>query len=377
MGRKGATGPKLDDGAVLRARFASLLLTSAGSEGRSAEETVAWFGALQGQDLGSVLWSIGARTGQSRAELEGELEAGRLVRTWPMRGTLHLVPGQDAAWMVRHLGAAALLGAAQRRAYLGIEDADAHRAVDVLGEALAGSGGLTRSEAVATLQEAGIDASGQRGYHLLWFVAQNGLTCIGPQRGKEQTFHLLSELAPAGPDLDREEALATLAGRFVRAHGPVSAHDLARWAGLSVTEARAALAAVEGLVDVEHDGRALLVTAEALAAATSATTDLPSRALPGFDEFVLGYRDRTAQLDREHEKIVVPGGNGVFSNTLVHEGRVVGTWKRRVLTRSVAITATPFRALTGAATDQLNAALDRFGDHLGLTPKVEWASTAT
>ena len=372
MARTGATGPELDDAAVVRARFASLLLTNAGSDGRSAEETVAWFGALQGQDLGSVLWSIGARTGQSRAELERELEDGRLVRTWPMRGTLHLVPGEDAAWMVRHLGAAALIGAAQRRAYLGIEDADAYRAVDVLGEALTGSGGLTRSEAVAALHSAGIDASGQRGYHLLWFISQNGLTCIGAQRGKEQTFHLLSELAPAGPDLDREEALATIAARFVRGHGPVSAHDLARWAGLSVTESRTAISAVDGLVPVQHDGRALVVTPEALGVATSGAADLPSRALPGFDEFVLGYRDRTAQLDREHEKVVVPGGNGVFANTLVRDGRVVGTWKRRALTRSVVITATPFQRLAGPVRDDLTVALVRYADHLGLTPKVEW-----
>ena len=138
---------------------------------------------------------------------------------------------------------------------------------------------------------------------------------MGPQRGKEQTFVLLDEFAPPGPDLDRPSALAMIAERFVRSHAPVSAHDLARWADLTVTDARAGLAAAEGVVPRTIDGRDLFVT-EALLDAAAAdgdpTATLPARALPGFDELVLGYRDRTAQLDADHEKLVVPGGNGVF-----------------------------------------------------------------
>ena len=71
---------------------------------------------------------------------------------------------------------------------------------------------------------------------------------MGPQRGKEQTFVLLDEFAPPAVELDRPAALATIAERFVRSHAPVSAHDLARWADLTVTDARAGLAAAEGVV---------------------------------------------------------------------------------------------------------------------------------
>ena len=50
--------------------------------------------------------------------------------------------------------------------------------------------------------------------------------------------------------------------------------------------------------------------------------------LPGFDEFVLGYQDRSLVLAPEHANKIVPGGNGVFKKTVVAGGEVIGTWAR-------------------------------------------------
>ena len=210
---------------------------------------------------------------------------------------------------------------------------------------------MTRAECVAALEAAGIPSAGQRAYHLLWYASQKGVTCVGPQRGKEQTFVLLDEFAPPGPDLDRPRALATIAERFVRSHAPVSAHDLARWADLTVTDARAGLAAAEGVVPRTIGGRDLFVTEALLDAGTrrraTPPEPLPARALPGFDELVLGYRDRTAQLDADHEKLVVPGRQrGVREHA---RGWTVassapggaGSWRARV-----DIVATPFARIS-------------------------------
>jgi hypothetical protein len=357
---------ELDREALLRARMTSLLLAQEPGRDTPAQ-VVRWFGAMQGQDMGSLVWSLGLRTGRTRDGVAEDFESGAIVRTWPMRGTLHAVPSEDAAWMVRHLGARALDGAAKRRTALGFDEGDADHAVEVLAGALAGQRLMTRSAAVGALTEAGIDTSGQRAYHLLWYVAATGLTCVGPQRGADQTFALLADWAPPGRDLGREEALSTIARRFVRSHGPVSAHDLARWADLTVTSARAALQSVAELVEVGHDGRQLWTTRESLDGGS-----LPARALPGFDEFVLGYRDRTAQLDAGHERIVVPGGNGVFGNTLVAGGRVVGTWRRRMLTRKVVITAEPFGRLPRGARGQLNHELEGYAAHVRLPAEISW-----
>jgi hypothetical protein len=336
----------------------------AGRGVRTPQDVVEWFGAMQGQDLGSVQWSLGLRTGQTRAEVAAAFESGQILRTWPMRGTLHVVPGRDARWMLEHLGARALAGATTRRAHLGLAEADAERAADALGAALTGGTALTRAECVAAIEAAGVSAAGQRAYHLLWYASQRGVTCVGPNRGNEQTFVLLDEFAPDAVTLDREAALATVAERFVRSHGPVTAHDLARWADLTVRDARAGLTAASRVTVLDVDEPGLFVhdaLREAMPEPEERPPLPPARALPGFDELVLGYRDRTAQLDAEHERRVVPGGNGMFSPTLVLGGRVVGTWRRRQLTRTVDIQATTFEALHG------------FGRFCSRTSRITWS----
>lgn len=367
----------LDDATTRRLRMASLLLADPGTGGLGVAEVVAWFGALQAQDPASVAWSLGLRTGATRSQVGDALATGEVVRTWPMRGTLHVVPGPDARWMLEHLGRRALATAAARRAALGIDATEADRAADVLGAALVGGRVLTRAQCVAALAAAGIPTHGQRAYHLLWYASALGVTCVGPPQGREQTFALLDEFAHGQRPLDRPAALATIAERFVRSHGPVTVHDLARWADLTITDARAGIAAAGGLVHrTDTRGRAVVVAEEVLdsAGVVGSARRAPALALPGFDELVLGYRDRTAQLDTDHEGIVVPGGNGVFSATLVRSGRVVGTWRRRELARRVSITATPFAPLRTADRNALTRALEGYARYLGLAPDITWAA---
>jgi len=367
-----------DERRIRASRMASLLLDGRPAAGRTVAGVVEWFGAMQGQDFASVLWSLGLRTGLRRDQVSAAFESGVILRTWPMRGTLHVLPGADARWMLQHLGARALRGAARRREFLGLAQADADRAADVLGEALTGGRAMTRAECVAVLEGAGISGAGQRAYHLLWYASQKGVTCVGPQRGSEQTFVLLEEFAPPAVQLDRPAALATIAERFVRSHGPVTAHDLARWADLTVTDARAGLSEGQGVLRRPFDGRDLFVTESQLDTLAEDYTppsaaDLPARALPGFDELVLGYRDRTAQIDADSERRVVPGGNGMFAPTLVLDGRVVGSWKRRELARTVEMLATPFTRIKPAERRRLERALEEFALFVGKPGRITWS----
>jgi len=361
---------------IRAARMHSLLLDDVGAGSRTPEDVVEWFGAMQGQDLGGVQWSLGLRTGLARTDVAAAFESGEILRTWPMRGTLHVVPGRDARWMLEHLGARALAGAAARRAHLGLAELDADRAADALGAALTGSRPLTRAECVAAIEDAGVSGAGQRAYHLLWYASQKGITCVGPNRGNEQTFVLLEEFAPEAVMLDREAALATIAERFVRSHGPVTAHDLARWAHLTMRDARAGLIAADSVTLLEVDERDMYVhdaLRDAMPDPTERPPLAPTRALPGFDELVLGYRDRSAQLDSEHEHRVVPGGNGVFSPTLVVGGHVVGTWRRRELSRAVNILATTFAPIPESQRVRLAEALQDFGTFCSRTSRITWS----
>ncbi|WP_051086130.1 winged helix DNA-binding domain-containing protein [Actinomycetospora chiangmaiensis] len=287
-------------------------------------DAAAWLGCAQGQDLPGVLESIALRTTAGDVDaVRRAFDDGRIVRSWPMRGTLHVVAAEDLAWMLPLGTPRPLAAAAKRRAGLGLAEDTLERAGEVAAEVLRGGGRRTRAEMAARWADAGLDLSGSRAYHALSVLCQRGLLVQGPFAGpKEQAFVLLDEWVPTPRRLDRDEALVEWARRYFRSHGPADRKDFARWTGLPAADvttaidgARPDLAETDGLL---HDPG----TPDRLAAA-----EVPDELLlPGFDEFVLGYADRSQVLDPAHADAIVPGGNGVFRPTVVRDGRIVGTW---------------------------------------------------
>ncbi|WP_446220733.1 winged helix DNA-binding domain-containing protein [Micromonospora sp. IBHARD004] len=333
---------------------------------------VEWFGAMQAQDAASGMWSLGVRLpGRTLADVRAALERREALRTWPMRGTVHLVPARDARWMLAVTGVRTLAGAAARRAVLGLTEAEADRAADALGAALAGGGRLTRAQCLATVTAAGIDTAGQRGYHLLWYASQRGVTCIAPHVGSEQTFALLDEWAPDPHRPERDEALGVLALRYFRSHGPTTRQDFAGWTGLTAADARRGIAvAGDALATVRVDGTEAVVDAALLDAPRGPVDDL--HVLPGFDEYLLGFKDRALMLDPADKQAVIPGGNGVFQSTVVRAGRVVGTWKRTLSKTRATVTVQPLVPFDGGLRTRVEAALDGYAHFLGLPLRHSW-----
>ncbi|WP_433361618.1 winged helix DNA-binding domain-containing protein [Actinoplanes sp. CA-142083] len=350
----------MDSRTALGLRLSSLLLR--GNAPSSVGEIVSWFGAMQSQDANSMLWSLGARLpGWSLADVNDALEKRTVLRTWPMRGTVHLVPAVDAHWMLELMGSRQLVGAAKRREQLGIDERDAELAVEVLGSALTGGKRLTRSECMATLTSGGVEVSGQRGYHLLWYVSQRGVTAIAPHVGKEQTFVLLDEWAPAPFRPAREEALGLIALRYFQSHGPATRKDFAGWTGLTMADCKTGIAvAGDALATVDVDGVEMIASASLLGSASPFTGWL---ALSGFDEYMLGYKDRSLMATPSDLAAIIPGGNGVFQSTLVRDGRVVATWKRVLGSKGVTVTVLPLASLPAKAAEK---ALAPFADFLGV-----------
>ncbi|MEU4561210.1 winged helix DNA-binding domain-containing protein [Actinoplanes sp. NPDC023936] len=349
----------MDSSAALSLRMTALLLGSRATA--SVREIVAWFGAMQAQDLGSVLWSLGVRLpGSTLPEIVAATEDRSVVRTWPMRGTVHLVPSADAHWMLGLTGVRQLTGVARRWEHLGLDETIAGRSMEILAAALAAGGGrLTRSACLAALREGGIDVSGQRGYHLLWYASQRSLTAIAPSIGAEQTFVLLDDWVPGRfTPSSREEGLAILAQRFYRSHGPATVKDFAGWTSLGIRDARTGIAAA-GLAAVDVDG----VEMWADPAVLDAGPVTGCWALPGFDEYLLGYKDRSLMASPEQLAKIIPGGNGIFQPTLVRDGRVVGTWKRTIGKKAVTV-----RVLPHVPDDlgDFDSALSGFAAYLGL-----------
>ena len=327
-------------------------------------QVVAALGAMQAQDYAGALWAIGLRMpGSTLIDIERAIADRSIVRSWPLRGTLHFVAAADLRWLLDLLAARAISGSAKRHRDLALDAASFTKAEKLLTRALEGGRQLTRDAIFERLQRAKLSTDSGRGYHMLWRLAQEQVLCFGIPAGKQPTFTLLNEWIPASKRLDRGAALGELARRYFTSHGPATLRDLMRWANINGAEAKLGLeAAAQRLTRDTYHGSDYWLPSQAAA---------PSRAaggtflLPGFDEFLLGYGDRAAVLDPVHAANIVPGGNGVFRPTLVRDGRVIGTWKAVVSKRSARILADPFAPLSKVQQRPLERAAEQYARFLG------------
>jgi hypothetical protein len=284
---------------------------------------------LQAQDLRQAAWALGVRTaGATRASVDAAFAAREVVRTWSLRGTLHVTPAEDLPWLVRLLAPKNLARARGRLRQLAIADEDVAAARAVVERSLAGVS-LSRDELFARLEAAGQAVRDQRGVHLLFCLSQAGVIA---QAG--EPFVLVEDVVRRPRALTGDEALGELARRYLEGHGPATADDLAFWAGLGKREATRAMT-IAGPVErvTAPVPRALL--------------------LPGYDDYLLGYADRSACIDDGHFERVVPGRNGVFLPMVAIDGRIRATWSRRSSGGRVTIVVRPFEPVRG-----LRAALD-------------------
>ncbi len=315
----------------------------------AADDAVRWATCTQAQDLPGALVSVALRCEDgSVAAVRAALDEGTVVRSWPMRGTLHLVAAADLRWMLAIGPLRVATAAATRRTALGIDDAALAAARAATVSALAGGRRLSRADLMTVWQRAGVSTEGQRGPHLFGALAVEGLVCLGPSSGRQQDVVLVDDWVAPTPPRERDEAVADWALRYFRGHGPATVADFAWWTGLTRTEARRAVAvAGAGLDRLEVDGTEYLMDP-----ATPALLDGCRREargvllLPGFDELVLGYGDRSAVLPPEHAAQVAR--NGMFLGTVVSAGRAVATWRRPTRRTATAPDLTPFTTLPAA-----------------------------
>jgi hypothetical protein len=279
--------------------------------------------AVQAQDLRAARLALRARgTGFAAADVDAALASGALVVTWLMRGTLHLIAREDHAWLLALTAPARFAASRRRLGQEGVPPAAAERAVGLIEAALEREGPLTRPQLADRLAAARIRTAGQATPHLLMLAALRGVAVLGPPSGDGQAFVLARDRLGPAPPVDRDAALAELARRWLAAHGPATAADLAGWAGLALRDARAGLRRIAGELRELDDG---LVD---LAAAPGGTAALAPRLLGAFDPYLLGWRDRGFAVAAAHARRVHPGG-GILRAVAVDSGRVVGTWGAR------------------------------------------------
>lgn len=301
-------------------------------------EVVRWHGAMQAQDLPGTLWSIALRMAgkPTQVQVRKSIESERIVRTWPMRGTLHLVDGTAARWMRPLLTPRLDTTIRTRFAPLGLTEDIIDRCRLVLIDAMADGEILSRSDIYALIDSTGISSGDQRGYLLISYFAREGLICFGPEVDGQPAYTLLNrwleDIEPETP----ADPMSHLALTYIRSHGPVTEADFARWTGVALGTARKAFKAnCEVCLVDQLDGIDYWRTNAAELEAREPELFL----LPGFDEFVLGYKDRSLFIPEAFLNHIVPGGNGIFRPTIVWDGQVVGTWSKAMSARGVRLTA--------------------------------------
>ncbi|WP_024794762.1 winged helix DNA-binding domain-containing protein [Tomitella biformata] len=315
----------------------------------SAGEVVRHLTAMQGQDLPGAMISTALRTSTvDRGLVVEAMNAGEIVRSWPMRGTLHLVPAEDLGWMLALTAPRVMKSAARRRVELDIDDRRLARAGELAVEALSGGRALRRAELIELWEKDGLLGEVGRSYHLLAHLAWDGLLCFGPYQGGAQSLVLLDEWVASPRQLTREESLGEWVLRYFRSHGPATIKDFAWWTKLTQPDIKAGLAIARPHLDsMTADGAEYLMDPQTPDLLAEHRTDAQRMLLlPGFDEFILGYGDRSAALPAEHAGQVVPGNNGMFRGTVVADGRIVGTWKKGGTPKNGQIDAMPFATFT-------------------------------
>ena len=353
-------------------RLRSQLL--AGATGADAHDAVMQMGALQSQSTPASRLSLRPRTfGLDAGDVARACNEERsIVRTWTLRGTLHMVAASDVGWMVALLGPSFAARGRRRRHQLGLDDQVCARALETLADIMGGRGPLTRGELVRRLIRAAvpIDPTGQAPAHLVALAAMSGLICRGPELpDDEPTYVLLEEWLDSAPPLRPQEALAELTRRYVRGHGPAGAPDLAAWAGIPLGQARRGLDLVaEELEQVEVAGEPAWILPSEPAEQEPAGPAV--RLLAAFDAYVLGYRDRSLILAPEFARRIQAGGGWIHPAVVV-DGRIAGTWKLRRGRTRASVLVEPFEPLRRAHLGVLEAEVADVGRFVGAEVALE------
>src|SRR5687768_7903098 len=287
---------------------------------KSPGEVVKWFGAVQAQDYPGALWAVGLRLNNAtETDIEKAIANKTILRTWPMRGTLHFVAPEDARWMLQLLTPRIISRAAAIHRNAGLDEKVFAKSRRVITKALQGGKQLERKEMYRVLEDAKISTSETRGLHILGVLAQQGLICFGPRKGKQPSFVLLDEWVPESKPIKGDEALATLAQQYFTSHGPATLQDFVWWSGLTVVNAKRGLDIVKkNFSEVVFNDNCYWMQDDTLLNAGKLKS---LYLLPNFDEYLVGYKDRSASVEMNFAKQIF-SVNGIFSPVLLINGKV-------------------------------------------------------
>ena len=340
-----------------------------GSQWKTARAVVRALGAVQSQDYDGAKWAISQRSGLSDDAIEREFNSGAILRTHVLRPTWHFVDPTDIRWMLKLSAPRITTIMSSYDRQLGLDDKVYRRASRVIEKALRDNNFLTRNELKESLARAGFATlDGQRLGRLVMRAETAAIICSGPRRGKQHTYALLDERAPAVPVRDRDEDLLDLTERYFAGRSPATAHDFGWWSGMTMRDVKRGIElAGKQLEKIDIDGKAYWRSGT-----VSAVPGPSAHLLPNYDEFFIGYRDRSAIGRRLRSISSVTGGSTLINHVIAVDGQLVGGWKRILDGNNVGLQATLLTRLSRSERVRLEEAVRDFETFLQRKVKVKW-----
>lgn len=281
-----------------------------------------------------------------------------------MRMTVHLIPSDDAWWMLPLFEPVMERWQRRRLGQLGLAPGDDEKALRVIERALASDGPLTRNEVRARVREAGIELNQQTGLHIVGLATTSGLAIQGPDIGATPSLVLRTDWLGKQRRFDRNAALAELARRYLRGFGPASDRDFAKWSGLPLGELRAGLGAIGSELTETRAGEQTLLSLKAGKARLPRAGQL--RLLGAFDTYVLGYASRDFAVSSTHGKGINTSGGGMIEPVIVRDGEVLGLWRMSRKGGAIEATLEPFEPLSAADREAIDAEIEDVARFEGL-----------
>jgi hypothetical protein len=328
-------------------------------------EVVKRLGAVQSQDYAGAKWALAQRLkdAPTDAAIEKAFNEGKILRTHVMRPTWHFVAPTDIRWMLDLTAPRVKIAMAHMDRQLGLDKSILKKSNTTLRKALQGNGQLTRSELAPILKKAGVPVDGYHLGQLMGHAELDQVVCSGGRKGKQFTYALLEERALQAKTLEREAALVKLTKRYFKSHGPATLQDFVWWSGLTTRDARKGMEAVKSEFEQETiAGQIYWFSAPTLTESSSSFAYL----LPNYDEYTVGYRDRSAIFDRSHIDKLSAFRESILTQVMVINGKVSGTWKRTLKKNEVIIEFASFTALTKEENQAVVAAAQQYGKFLEL-----------
>jgi hypothetical protein len=318
---------------------------------RDPVDVVRLAGPVQAQEPRAARLAFRAR---SRTLTAADVDRARtedrsLLRAWCMRKTIHLIPAEDAGWILPLFAPIIVRWSRRRLNHFGLDRRGQDRALKLLHDAVDADGPLTRPQLGDRLERAGFETGQQFKVHLWLLATLDGSLCLGPDRGAQTCLVRTEDWIGPLRARPRDESLAELARRYLRAYGPADERDMARWAGLPLRDTRLAFDRI---------------AAERRPAPRAAASPAV-RLLGAFDNYNLGYLDRSFAIEPEHEKKVNPGG-GIVRPSITVDGRFAGTWASKRSGKRLAVMIEPFSDLRPEVEQAIEAEVADLGRFEGL-----------